>query len=138
MAFISKALRERVTERARGLCEYCQTAQSIVIEMEIDHIVPESASGETTEDNLCLACASCNSAKGSTQTSTDPQTSETVLLFNPRTQFWSDHFQWSTDGILLIGLTASGRATIARLKVNRDIIVKARQRWVKAGWHPPK
>jgi hypothetical protein len=43
MAYISRALRQLVTERAGGLCEYCHTAQAIVIEMEIDHIVPEVA-----------------------------------------------------------------------------------------------
>ena len=43
MAYISRALRQLVTERAGGLCEYCHTAQAIVIEMKIDHIVPEVA-----------------------------------------------------------------------------------------------
>src|SRR5215813_13682101 len=43
MAYISRALRQLVTERAGRLCEYCHTAQAIVIEMEIDHIVPEVA-----------------------------------------------------------------------------------------------
>lgn len=36
--------------------EACQTQQVIVVSMEIDHIVPESAGGETTLANLCLAC----------------------------------------------------------------------------------
>lgn len=36
MAYISRALRQLVTARAGGLCEYCHTAQAIVIEMEID------------------------------------------------------------------------------------------------------
>ncbi len=44
MAFISDSQRARITQRANGLCEYCQTAQAIVIEMEIDHIVPTSGS----------------------------------------------------------------------------------------------
>ena len=56
MADISDSLRQEVTDRARGRCEYCQTQQVIVVSMEIDHIVPESAGGETTFDNLCLAC----------------------------------------------------------------------------------
>jgi hypothetical protein len=43
MAYLPRVLRQLVTERARGLCEYCQTAQAIVIEMEIDHIVPAAA-----------------------------------------------------------------------------------------------
>jgi 5-methylcytosine-specific restriction endonuclease McrA len=60
MAYISRALRQLVTERAGRLCEYCHTAQAIVIEMEIDHIVPEVVGGVTEAGNLCLACISCN------------------------------------------------------------------------------
>ena len=32
MAYVSRALRQLVTARAGGLCEYCHTAQAIVIE----------------------------------------------------------------------------------------------------------
>jgi hypothetical protein len=88
MAYISKALRQQVTERAKGCCEYCQTAQAIVIEMVIDHVVPESAEGKTQLDNLCLACISCNTFKHDFQTEIDPITNEQVSLFNPRIQKW--------------------------------------------------
>lgn len=37
----------------------------------------------------------------------------------------------------LIDVTARCRATIARLRMNRDAVVNARRRWVEAGWHPP-
>jgi len=47
MASISKALRRQVTERAGGRCEYCQTLLVIVVEMEVDHIIPTSAGGRT-------------------------------------------------------------------------------------------
>lgn len=36
MAYISEDLRQEVTDRARGRCEYCQTQQVIVVAMEID------------------------------------------------------------------------------------------------------
>ena len=72
MAYLSRALRQVVTERARGFCEYCQTAQAIVIEMEIDHIVPEATSGASDGGNLCLACISCNTFKRDFQMGTDP------------------------------------------------------------------
>lgn len=138
MASISKALREKVIRRARGLCEYCQTAQMIVLEMEVDHIRPESKGGRSIERNLCLACAGCNGFKSAAEHSIDPQTHQMVPIFNPRTQNWDSHFEWSPDGTRLIGRTATGRATIARLRMNRELVVKARERWVKAGWHPPK
>lgn len=106
--------------------------------MEIDHIVPESAGGETEPGNLCYACISCNGSKLDFQTGIDLETSEETPLFNPRVQIWSEHFKWSNNGIRIIGLTEVGRATINRLRINRDIIIKSRQRWVEAGWHPPK
>jgi hypothetical protein len=138
MAYLSRALRQSVTERARGRCEYCQTAQAIVIEMEVDHIVPEATGGVTEAENLCLACISCNTFKRDFQIGTDPETREDVPLFHPRKQQWTAHFRWSDDGTQVLGLTATGRATVARLQMNRSIVVEARRRWVHAGWHPPK
>ena len=32
--------------------------------LEVEHILPMIAGGETTEDNLCLACPRCNRYKG--------------------------------------------------------------------------
>ena len=51
MAVVGQALRRLVAERARNRCEYCQTAQLIVVEMEVDHITPEAAGGATDLDN---------------------------------------------------------------------------------------
>jgi len=137
MPRILAALREQVILRAKGRCEYCQTPQAIVIEMQIDHIIPESAGGLTHHDNLCLACISCNQYKSDYQTGTDLETNADTPLFNPRIQQWSEHFVWDNTGTILIGLTKMGRATIERLKINRAVVVQARERWVKAGWHPP-
>ncbi len=59
------------------------------------------------------------------------------ILFNPRAERWEDHFGWSEDGTLVLGLTPVGRATVAQLRVNRQRMVEARRLWVQAGWHPP-
>jgi hypothetical protein len=138
MAYLSESLRQRITERAHGRCEYCQTQQVIVVSMEIDHIVPESAGGETALGNLCLACVGCNGFKLDFQSGIDPETGQEAPLFNPRVQRWNDHFQWSDDGLQVVGLTAIGCATAVRLRMNRDAVVNSRRRWVQAGWHPPK
>ena len=138
MARVSEKLREQVTERAGGLCEYCQAAQLTVVTMEIDHIIPISAGGSSDFDNLCLTCRGCNTYKLDYQTGLDPDTADEVELFNPRLHEWSAHFQWVEAGTIILGLTASGRATVQRLRMNRPEVVRARQRWVKAGWHPPK
>jgi hypothetical protein len=91
----------------------------------------------TTFENLCLACRTCNEYKSDTTLAKDPLTGETVPLFNPRTQKWTDHFTWSLDSTRVEGLTATGRAAIAALRMNNPIIVSARWRWTISGWHPP-
>lgn len=101
---ISPALRRRVAVWARQRCCYCLTQVEVIGDaLEIDHIVPLYAGGKTEESNLCLACSSCNQAKGIQTEAMDPVTGKTVSLFHPRTQNWSDHFQWSQDGVTIIG-----------------------------------
>lgn len=137
MAYIAPSLRQQVTERARGRCEYCLTAQVIVVEMEVDHVVPESGGGPTATHNLCLTCVVCNGFKLAFQDGIDPETGEQVPLFNPRVDQWEEHFSWSENGTLILGQTAIGRTTIARLRMNRQRMIEARELWVQAGWHPP-
>jgi len=125
----------RVHQRAHFLCEYCQTSQRITGQaMHVDHIDPN---GDDSLDNLCLACGNCNLSKARATSAVDPATGEAAALFNPRTQIWSEHFEWTADGTRLKGLTATGRVTIERLKINQDRVVDARVLWVYAGVHPP-
>lgn len=138
-SYIPKALREHIAAQAKYRCGYCLTAEDISgMPMEIDHLMPESLYGPTEEDNLWLACSQCNKHKSHRITAIDSQTDEMVLLFNPRAQDWNEHFAWTEDGEQIIGLTAIGRATVGALNLNRPTLVKARRRWVEAGWHPPK
>ena len=139
MPYLSAKLRQQVAERAQNCCEYCQTAQQISgAQMHMEHILPQAKGGKATLDNLCLACAWCNSFKGTQTTAVDPQTRAIVPLFNPRQDGWAQHFAWSAAGTHLLGLTAVGRATIAALQMNNEFIVPARRQWVSAGWHPPQ
>lgn len=127
--------KQLVYERANGCCEYCQTCESNIGQaMHLDHIDP--AGGDSPE-NLCLACANCNSFKGAVTMAQDPETEDNFPLFNPRTQVWSEHFTWVDDGLRLRGLTPIARATITRLKINHPRIVLARQHWIAGGFHPP-
>ncbi len=105
--------------------------------MQIDHIIPESEDGPTTEDNLWLACVSCNTFKGRRIRALDAVTGRHVHLFNPRRQKWKQHFRWSENGTEIIGVTSCGRATVAALRMNHPEIVGARELWVSAGWWPP-
>lgn len=106
--------------------------------MEIEHIVPESLGGLTVEANLWIACKLCNDHKRERIEAPDPLTNVIAPLFNPRTQRWSEHFTWTPEGERIIGLTPTGRATVVALKLNRSVLVDARQVWVAAGLHPPK
>jgi HNH endonuclease len=105
--------------------------------LEYEHLYPEARGGVTVRENLWLACTRCNDFKGDRTDAVDPQTGETVPLFNPRTQSWTEHFSWSLDGTLIIGLTQIGRATVVALRLNNEFIVVARRFWVEAGWWPP-
>lgn len=137
MAWIPEYLRRQVNERARGQCEYCQTQESIVIEMEIDHIIPVSREGETSLNNLCLSCAGCNAFERDCVVAVDPESGAETALFNSRKQIWNEHSRWDSEKTRLIGLSAVGRATVSCLRMNPDKAVRARRRWVKAALHPP-
>lgn len=81
----------------------------------------------------------CNGHKSDKITGTDPETHMDVPLFNPRTQNWHEHFQWSQDGLRIIGRTPTGRATVAELHLSDDPdALQVRSNWVVVGWHPPE
>ena len=66
--------------------------------LETEHIIPLARGGGNDESNLWLSCSLCNRYKGAQIAGSDPYSGETVALFNPRTQVWSEHFRWSRDG----------------------------------------
>ena len=66
----------------------------------------------------------------------DSVSGEYVLLFNPRSQRWREHFTWHEDGTEIIGLTPCSRATVEALRLNNQEIVGARSLWVQSGWWP--
>lgn len=132
-------MRRRIQRRANFQCEYCRSPQEFLLaDLELDHIRPKGRGGKTVEDNLCAACRKCNQFKGMQMKAVDPESGKLQPLFNPRTQPWDDHFEFSPDGNLIMGQTAIGRATIAVLQLNRRRAVLLRRMWRKAGWHPPR
>ena len=138
MAHISDKLRAEISERAKYHCEYCKRPELYTgMPHEIDHINPESKGGATDKDNLALACGLCNGFKGDAIMGIDPITQKEEPLFNPRTQEWAEHFEWSQDSTTIIGLTSTGRATVERLCLNFPLTAAARAEWCKLGWMPP-
>jgi HNH endonuclease len=134
-SYIPAALRQLVDQRAAGTCEYCLIHQTFsMYSHEIDHVIASKHGGESTEDNLVLACLPCNRHKGSDLTSIDPLTVAITPLFNPRTQIWLEHFQLEEGSIL--GLTAIGRTTIFLLRMNEINRVQLRQALAAQGLYP--
>ncbi len=132
-------LRRRIAAQAEYRCGYCLTSERLSgIPLTLDHLIPWAAGGLTVESNLWMACRPCNEFKGTQTHAVDPLTHRVVPLFNPRTQTWREHFAWSAEGTHMIGQTLIGRATVEALRLNHDLIVYARRRWVKVGWHPPE
>lgn len=131
--------RERLRVQTHNRCGYCLAHQDYVPwVLEIDHIVPKAKGGSDDEENLWLACHTCNLYKSSQTHGRDPMTGRRVKLFNPRQQKWQQHFAWSEDGTHVVGRTVCGRATVIALNLNNLISVTVRRNWVTAGWHPPK
>lgn len=135
--YISVALQRLVVERARRQCEYCHMPEEQSPDIfELEHVVAHARGGSTTADNLAFSCPSCNRYKGIRSHSQDPQTRRSVPLFNPRRQRWEGHFTWSDDGTQLIGRTATGRATVEILRLNRTAMCNLRRAWYAVGVHP--
>lgn len=124
--------RKEVFRRARERCEYCHLPQSCsILPHEIDHIRSKKHHGGTTPLNVCVACAYCNSAKGSNVAGYDPDTGQLVGLFNPRADSWKEHFFWRNG--LLVGRTPRARATIDVLSINEPTRLATRRWLIKAG-----
>ena len=124
-------------KRARHRCEYCHAPQSVCgYRFHVEHIIPSVAGGSDAPANRTLACASCNLAKNDKQIGHDPDTGEEETLFNPRRQVWREHFHWAEDRESLVGVTSTGRATIATLDMNNTLRHEARRLWFESGWLP--
>lgn len=130
--------KKAVAERANGCCEYCRSQARFAIQpFSIEHIIPRSQDGETVMDNLALSCQGCNNHKYNKTEGRDPVSGDLVPLYHPRNQQWSDHFAWNDDFSLIIGLTATGRATVETLQINREGVVNLRRVLYTMGEHPP-
>jgi hypothetical protein len=136
MTYIPDWLRQQVITRAGQRCEYCLIHQDDgLYAHEVDHIIPEKHRGETSLENLCLACIDCNRHnKGSDFASFDPETETVTLLFNLRRQHWRDHFR--LEGARIVPLSPEGRVTVFILKLNDELRIRTRRALIEAGRYP--
>jgi hypothetical protein len=124
---MKRSLRQFVRERASRRCEYCHlpdTAASAA-GFHVEHIMAKQHGGVDALHNRCWSCHRCNFRKGPNLSGRDPITGKVVRLFNPRRQRWERHFEWL--GAVLVGRTATGRATIAVLDINHPQRVELRR-----------
>lgn len=141
---ISNATRQTVRERAAYLCEYCHSPERLSANrFTVDHVVPRSLKGSDDISNLALACRRCNERRYNFVAGVDPETQEIAPIFNPRRQKWAEHFVWIKSGVIIQGVTPTGRATCDRLDLNdlrypeEDSIQATRQFWIQTKLHPP-
>jgi|SRR5579863_6480476 len=135
---VSPEDRGLVLTRAYGCCEYCRSqAKYSADAFSVEHITPRSKGGTDVESNLALACQGCNNRKFVSTIATDPLTGRSVPLYNPRQHRWGEHFAWSVDFLTICGLTPTGRATVEKLRLNRDPIVNLRRLLRGIREHPP-
>lgn len=136
MSKFSEKLKDKIRHQAKNRCGYCLLPQSLNPSLlEFEHLLATANGGTDNEENLWLACRLCNGYKGVQIEALDPKTKKKVSLFNPRLQIWNEHFEWEFEKI--IGKTHCGRATITALKLNNEIILSVRKKWILAGWFPP-
>jgi hypothetical protein len=126
-----------IRKRARDVCEYCLLPQSSQeATFHIDHVVPRSRGGETTLDNLALACVTCSLRKAARDRALDPQSGKQVPLYNPRLDDWAEHFAF-TKRWRFSGRSPTGRATIEALGMNRAAAIAIRRELVQLSRYPP-
>lgn len=139
MARIKKDLDEKIRRQAKNRCGYCLNPQELIpYKLEIEHIFPQSLGGKSIEENLWLACRECNAHKAAKTEAIDNLTGKTVKLFNPRTQNWKEHFEFSKTDSQNIGKTPCGRATVEALQINNFYQTTARSIWVEMNKFPPE
>jgi len=129
---MDRTTQQEVRARAQYRCEYCHFPEALtLLRFHVDHIIAQQHGGRTTTENLALACCFCNRYKGPNISAKDPQSGESVDLFHPRRQAWSEHFSWSES--LLVAQTPTGRATIHLLQINRTKALAVREILIEGG-----
>jgi hypothetical protein len=124
---VPSTFEQPVRERAGDRCEYCHVPRPAYdTPFQLDHIIARQHRGATDLANLAYACYHCNLNKGPNIASLDPPGhGQLVRLFNPRTDDWSQHFEWRHAE--LVGRTPEGRATVLVLNINDPAAVAVRE-----------
>jgi hypothetical protein len=83
---------------------------------------------------MCYVCSFCNRAKGSDVGSISAS-GEFTRFFNPRVDYWGDHFQ--LRGVVIEAQTPIGEVTARILGLNEPERIMERQVLQRLGRYPP-
>lgn len=132
-------LKLRIAALAGFCCECCLSPVAYSPDsFSVEHIWRRAKDGTDEPADLAFSCQGCNNRKYTATASADPITGEMVPLFHPRRDRWQDHFAWNNEYHILLGTSPTGRATIARLDLNRPGVVGLRRALRLAGVFPAK
>jgi hypothetical protein len=136
--YIPVKVQRLVLTVSNACCEYCWApAEYSSALYHFDHLLPTAKGGQSAFDNIAYSCSGCNGYKSDKTHSLDTLTNQIVRLYHPRNDIWTDHFQWSGNGVKIEGITPIGRATVALLQLNRNGNINLRQLLKLVELHPP-
>jgi 5-methylcytosine-specific restriction endonuclease McrA len=123
-----RAIREEVARRAENICEYCGWPDWFSpVTFPVEHIIPITLGGTDMLDNLAYSCPGCNGYKHDDIEARDPISGEKARFYHPRADDWEEHFAWNLDGLTIVGISPTGRASVSRLRLNRSEVLRMRQ-----------
>lgn len=132
--YISTQLRNLVAKRANYICEYCLAYEGhAFIKFQIEHIISLKHHGLTVSENLAYSCFLCNNAKGS-DVGTILNEDSFIRFFNPRKDFWIDHFEIS--GNIILPKSKIGEGTVKILDLNNQERLIERQTLLESDYFP--
>jgi hypothetical protein len=134
---MNKTLRQVIKLRANYLCEYCLCSEYFSPDpFECDHIIPVAKEGSDDLDNFASFYSGCNGYKGDATETIDHASGRMVSIYNPRNHIWKEHFCWNETYTLIIGISSIRRATVTKLKLNREGVVNLRKVLRQVGEFP--
>jgi HNH endonuclease len=132
---VSDATRQRVTERAYRVCEYCLIHEDDTFwGCHIDHIISRKHGGSSELENLAFACAVCNANKGTDIASLAGKPPKLTRLFHPHQDHWLENFHLVKNTIDFVG--EIGEATVKLLQLNHPNRVEEREALSQVGRYP--
>lgn len=131
---ISVSIRREVIVRANFRCEYCLVhEEDFYLSGEVDHIKPIKHGGKNEVGNLAYSCVHYNRNKGYDEAIV--HNGRPVRIYNPRIDFWTDHFELS-EGIIL-PKTEIAEVTLLILKMNAEERIRERLVFESESTYPP-